>query len=700
MFLIVVIGVALLAFIIGDALTNSRNLFGEHTVVAKVGKEKIDYTEYQRKREEVNNRLEQARRQNPQQYANFDTQLLSQIALDELVGEKLLDNSVEKAGIRSSAEQLRYYVLENPVNPSFQTLIQQLNASGLNVSTPQQAYEVIFNPKRNGLTEAQMAPFQKAWVNMEEETKRLINRQTYQRLLFNTVKANDLDKQALYADFVNTRNIDVAFHPYGQVDAKKYPVSDDELNKAYAENKKDFKVMEPTKDVSFIAVRITPSAADRAAAKTLAANTVKALRDSAAQLSKDAKREGVVLEHKELRAKDIPAGALKDYVLSAAKDSVKIISENLSGFQIVKMGSRSMAIDSIQLNLVQVMGSTLPERVLAKLNAGLAVDSLTSAFGPDSVMPQLEQWIPLITREGKTQALEAAQLDSLLNAGSKFINLVSTPQGAVLAQVAKKNPPVEIYQFDEVNFSLKPSTATVNGEREKLEKFLASNTTAKQFNENAAKAGYTIEDLSITSSTPAMPRSANMQLYYPESRQVVRWIMIDGEPGEVSHVYESKDANQPAVYAVAVNAAYDDYMPVSNDNVKTYLTNKVRNSKAGDDLVKTYKGKAQSMASVASAMGSQPNNVNQFRFGRAASVSDPKIVGMINGTKPSKTVKIVKGDNGVYAFVVNSEAKEKFPFTDRQYEQQYYQLVNPDLNDMIRGAKKIDNRIFKFEAGD
>lgn len=30
-FLIVVIGVALLAFIIGDALTNSQNIFGERT---------------------------------------------------------------------------------------------------------------------------------------------------------------------------------------------------------------------------------------------------------------------------------------------------------------------------------------------------------------------------------------------------------------------------------------------------------------------------------------------------------------------------------------------------------------------------------------------------------------------------------------------------------------------------------------------
>ncbi|MDE6007626.1 MAG: SurA N-terminal domain-containing protein, partial [Muribaculaceae bacterium] len=54
-FLIIVIGVALLAFIVGDAITNGRNLFGDHTTVAKVGGEKIDYTDYMRKREELNN---------------------------------------------------------------------------------------------------------------------------------------------------------------------------------------------------------------------------------------------------------------------------------------------------------------------------------------------------------------------------------------------------------------------------------------------------------------------------------------------------------------------------------------------------------------------------------------------------------------------------------------------------------------------
>ena len=44
-FLIIVIGVALLAFIVGDAITNGSKLFGNQTTVAKVGKQKIDYTQ-------------------------------------------------------------------------------------------------------------------------------------------------------------------------------------------------------------------------------------------------------------------------------------------------------------------------------------------------------------------------------------------------------------------------------------------------------------------------------------------------------------------------------------------------------------------------------------------------------------------------------------------------------------------------------
>ncbi len=697
--LLIVIGVALLAFIIGDAITNSRNLFGDHTTVAKIGGEKIDYTEYIRKREELNNRFEQARRQNPAQFANFDNQMISQMALDELVGEKLLDEAVANAGIQTSPEQLRFYVLDNPVNPTIQTIIQQLNASGLSVSTPQQAYEIIFNPKRNGLTDAEMAPFQRLWISMEQETRQLVKRQTYQKLLYGLVKANDLDKKALYNDYVVTSNVDIAYHPYGQLDPEKYSVDDAAVKAEYDKDKNRFKVDEMTKDISFIAVNITPSAADRDAARKLAEKTVAELRDSAGQISKELKREGIVVTHKELRAKDLMPGAVKDYVLSASADSVKLISENIKGFSIVKMGRRSQVVDSIQLNLVQVVGATLPEKVLASLNSGLAVDSVSSKFGVDSVMAQKEQWIPLFTAQGKTGALESGQLDSLLRAGDKYISLMTSPQGAVLAKVTRRNAPVEVYSYDEVNFDLKPSTKTINDERAKLEKFLEDNTTAKAFAENAAKAGYSVQDLSVSASSVAVPRMAGMQSYYPDSRQVVRWIMIDGNPGEVSHIYESKDALTPALYAVAIVNEYDEFIPLANRDVNSYATDKARRSKAGDALIKEYQPKAGTIESAAAAMGVEEQNVPTFRFGRNMQVRDASVMGQIAGSKPGKVV-LVKGDNGVYAYQVKSNGKEDFPYSEAQYEQQYFQLVNPNMAEMLKGNKQYKNNIYKFEAGE
>ncbi len=697
-FLIIVIGVALLAFIVGDAITNGSKLFGNQTTVAKVGKQKIDYTEYQRKRQELNNQLEEARRQNPQQYANFDTQILAQMALEQLVGEKLLDDAVDKAGVRSTGNQLRFYMLENPINEKVNLVIRQLMASGVQVSTPAQAYEIIFNPKRNGLSDADMAPFQRQWLAVEEETKQMIARNTYQRLLYGTVKANELDKKSMYNDYVATADVEIAFKPFGQLDEKKYPVSASEINDRYKQERYRFEVMEPTKEVSFIAVNVVPSAADIKNAKALAQKTVKALRDST--LGKDMRREGVVVERRQLRASDISNAAIKSYVASAPADSVSLISETPRGFTIVKMGSRRAEVDSIQVNIVSVAGAALPAKVLATLNSGIVVDSIKSVYKTDSVTVQPKQWIQLFTAAGPTNAIEKGQLDTLMNAGGRYVELFKSNDGAVYAQVADKKAPVEVYEYEEINYDVKPSVRTVSDERAKLEKFLAANSTAAKFKANAAKAGYNVQEFDFTQSLPAVPRFQGMNQYYPDSRQVVRWVMIDGNKGDVSHIYESKDANAPALYAVAVDSEYEDFIPADNKKVKDLLTSEVRASKAGDAMVKQYQAKASSVASAAAAMGVQSSSSPAFRFGRNYSVSDPAVTGRISGTNPGAKVYVVKGADGVYAYRVKSRKNENFPYNADSYEQQYYQLVNPDMQGMLRGDRKIVNNVYKFEAGD
>lgn len=699
-FLIVVIGVALLAFIVGDALTNSRNIFGDHTTVAKVGNVKVDYLEYQRKREDLNNQLEEARRNNPQQYSNFDTQILPEMAVEQLMQEALVLNAADKADIRCTGNLLRFYMLDNPNNPEVVKVMRQLISNNISVQTPQQAYEVIFNPKRNGLTDAQVEPYQRAWLAAEKETERLVKLQTYQRLLTGLVHANDLDKKALYNDYVATSNVNVAFKPYGELNEKEYPVSDKEIADRYNKDKNEFMVEEPTREISFISVQILPSAADQKASKDLAAKTVASL-SNGGQLSKDIKKDGVNLTRYALREKDIDP-TLRGIVTTASADSAKIVSNDIQGFKVVRVVSRTSAVDSIQVNLVSVASEGLGKRVLADLNSGKVVaDSLMSKFSADSVATQLEQWIPLYTADGETNALPKETLDSLRNAGGKYISIrQGAGQGMLIAQLAKQNAAVSVVEYDLAEYVLAPSTETRNRERSKFEKFLGANNTAEKFTANAAKEGYTVQQFVLTSSTPAVPRFQGMNQYYPESRQVVRWVMIDGEKGEVSHIYNSNDAVRPSMYAAVIEDAYDDYAPVTNKAVREELTARIRADNAGDKMLKEYSGKTQTVESAAQAMKVEMKNYPKMRFALGSGIGDARLVGRISGAKADKKVNITKGSDGVYVYQVVAHENEKFPYNADIYDRQYAQFVNIDMVKMLQGTKRVNNNVYKFEAGE
>lgn len=706
-FLIIVIGVALLAFIIGDALTNSRNILGDHTTVAKVGGTKIDYTDYLRQRETLNNRYEEARRQNPDQMANFDMQLLPQMALDQLIQETVLNNASDKAGIRSSANLLRYYMLENPRNQNVMELMQSLQGAGIAAQTPAQAYDIIFNPKRNGLTDAQVEPLQRAWLAAEKETETQIRQMIYQRLLMGTVRSNELDRKALYNDYVTTQQVDMAYLPFGNLTEKEYPVSEKELKAAYDKEKKLFAVDQDTRDIAFIAVTVNPSDADRKACSALADQTVKYMSQNPGALSKELKKEGVSLNHHALRASDIPAGALKDFVVSgtgadsvSTNSNVALVNMGVGGFTVVRRGTVTTAIDSIQLNIVSTATEDLGNKVMAALNGGLKADSLINRYSTDSVSSQLNQWIPLYTADGATNAISTQQLDSLRNAGGRFIALQSGPQGALLAQVVKQNAPVTIYDYEEASYVLGPSDATMSAERDKLEKFLATNNDASKFIAAATKAGYSLQEYTVTASTPAIPRFQGMNQYYPDSRQVMRWIMIDADENTVSHIYESKNPTSPVLYAAAVKYIYDDFKPMRNNDVRTYLSDKIRRQKAGDKLAQKFSKNTQSLQSAAGAMGVNVTNIPSFRFGHNAGVNDAAVTGKIAGTQANKKVILAKGLDGIYVYQVMSTKKENFPFNDQMYEQQYNQFINMDWISMLIGTGKIKNNIYKFEGGD
>ena len=698
--LVVIIAVALLAFILGDAITNGRNLFGNNTTVAKIGDKKIDIQDYQRKQQELSQREEELRKNNPQ--AASDPQTLSQRALDELIQEQLVSEAVTNLGIQASPEMLRFFMIENPqtVLPEMQQLIAALQQSGISVTSPAEAYDVIFQPQKHGLSARQMAPFQQNWVILEKKYNDQITYMIYNMLSANSVKANKLDIAAMKRDYVTAANVKVAKKPYGNLSAKDYPVSDAEIQKLYNEQKERYALDETTKRISFIAVNVPPSNKDVETSSLLAATVVKELRGNG-QVSKETRKNGLDIQRHDMRLSDVKNQQLKAFLQSAPLGRDSIISQNQTGFLIAKVNNRTTQVDSIEVSTISVQGGKdLVEKVLAYTRSDFPIDSINNRFSKDSVAYQAPQWMPLYTAAGSMKnnlGIQTSTLDSLTNSNGSYMVILEQDGIAVLGAVKNKKAPKEIVEYETYEYELHPSETTLADARQKLQKFISQNNTAAKFVKNAKAAGYNPEDLEITPSTPAISKGFNQ--YYADSRALVRWVVMDGKDGEVSKIYQSKDPAHPALYVAAVVNTYEEYLPWNDKRVKEELTAQIRRDKAGDKMVKQY-SKA-TLEEAAQAMQVEPVTVEKLQLAKQdMTVTDQKVKGRIMGSKASNKLQVVKGDDGVYAYIIEEVVQEPVQMTDENFAQMAQQLYQINPAAALRGKKKIENNVYKFEMGE
>ena len=384
-FLIVVIGIALLAFIVGDAITNGRSLFGSGSTIASLGDAKVDISEYQ-------SRLNMYQEANP----DADVQELSQATIDALINEKLLDAAAKKLGVEVSDEQTTYYIMEQPLQPmqlfmnTYGRAVQQMYPNAQ--LTPTLMYNIIFTPEKYGLSADQTEGLKQAWIAMEKETKAAAARNIYMQLLYATIQPNDLDKKALFAQNTDSYTVDVARKAFGELDKKKYPVSDADIKAEYDKNKNMFMVKELTKTVGFIAYSVKPSDADIKLAKELQAAALKSVK-AGQPLAKDLQKQGVRFDTRTATTANAGDYQLSSFLKGAPVDSVALFDRGGS-FRIVKLVGNSAANDSLEVAFVQVMKDQVAA-VTADIKAGMALDSLSGKYSADQVGVSPAQWVSI-----------------------------------------------------------------------------------------------------------------------------------------------------------------------------------------------------------------------------------------------------------------------------------------------------------------
>lgn len=670
--IISILGVALLLFIL-TAVDRPQELFSDNHTVVKVDGQKIDYMEYQRRVEEQQEQLRQ------QGYTNLDAAQVQQYTLQQMVNETLMNQEIERLGLKVTDKELTSALLGETPHPYVAQMLQQMG-----VPSAQMLYDFAYNPSKNGVDAQQAQQLQSMWKALESDTEKLLLQQKFMSMFTGALTANKLDAQASYEDNASTSTIAYAKADFGQLKDEDFPVSDSEINSLYNQEKNRYRILEPQTVLSYITVDIAPSEADRLAAE-------KDVEAAVAALKAQEGTEGVAADSK-FYVNRVSATAaklatnLRNNLEKLQADTVSVISTYDNRYTIGKFLGSTTAVDSVLLDIAYLNEGVSADSIVATLNSGVKADSLAAiAQKNDSVWVSMTEPSMTILRDEISQA-EAGRFFAPKSAGAN-------PNMAI--RVRSKKAPVTVYDIAEITYDVIPSNATVSKLNDDLRKYLAENTNAKAFEENATKAGYSALTAVVTPSSLSVNGLA-------ESRNAAKWA-IDAKKDQVSGVF--KDDKDSRLMAAAVKDVYTgDFVPASNPEVRAYLTNKIRNQKKAESLVAKFQGKGKTVAEYATVMGVKADTT-QVTFGqgyiRNFGMNESALQANVAVAKQGEVRGPIALNNSVVVFDVVSVANQGRAFNYENdamvfNQREGVQTFQNQLFNVLLGNKKIENRIQKF----
>lgn len=163
-FLFTIIILALLAFILGDALTSGRSFFGPGDTIAKVGGEKIKYQDYSARYTQNSEQAQQSQRRS-------DPDELAQSTLQQLVFETLLNREIDNLGITVTDKEITAAMTGDNPHPAvaqfIYTVAQQLGLpEGSNGRT---IIDVMNNPARYNFPPEVGEQIKQMWKAQEDQ---------------------------------------------------------------------------------------------------------------------------------------------------------------------------------------------------------------------------------------------------------------------------------------------------------------------------------------------------------------------------------------------------------------------------------------------------------------------------------------------------------------------------------------------------
>lgn len=240
------------------------------------------------------------------------------------------------------------------------------------------------------------------------------------------------------------------------------------------------------------------------------------------------------------------------------------------------------------------------------------------------------------------------------------------------------------YDFAIISYTVEPSTATRDEIKQKISEFAKANNTPALMEKNAADAGYNLQHTYIT------PSSFTVQ-DLPDSFNAAHWA-VKAKKDQVSPVFATQQDNRFMI--VAVKDIYDgELMPVTDDNVRNYMTQRIRARKKAESLADKYAGQADNIDAYAQLMEATVTETD-------INIRNPygmKVLGSAAAAEKGALVGPIAGNGQVVVFEVVESGQSETPMTEQQLRDEYKQRIGGNaivnrIPGILRHDKKIETR--------
>ena len=696
--LVLVVGVALFAFIIGDFLNSGSTYFRQsQEKIAEVDGVVIKIQEFQNRVDEMNEmyKMQTGSTSLPEEY---QTQI-RQSVFDGMVQEIVLNEATSDLGLTVSPEELFDMVQGENISPMIQQMQMFVNpqtgafdkAALLNFLKTIDTENIASYPADQ---QAQLLQARQFWMFWEKNIKRQRLEQKYTTLLSKAVSANKLDaKDAFDASAVSSDMV-YAMQSYSTIPDSTIQVSKSEIEKLYNQRKELFKQKE-SKVIKYISVDIRPSQEDYDNASA----EIEALKKELATTTRVA---DLVAENSEIPYMDafFSENALdpemKQFVKTAAVgDIYGPVFEN-DKYRMFKLVDKTVAPDSVNVSHIMLANTGDEAAVQAKADSLLTVlkdggdfAALAKEFSVDQAAERGGElgWFTEAT------ALRGVNEDFKNTVFSTAVNgyaIVKSAYGTHIVKVTDKTANVDKYKVADIDMTVSPSTKTYGNIYNELNQFISKNRDIDKLDDAAKEAGYNLlSNVTVTANDQVLGTIRN-------SRPVIRWAFQNGK-GSISEIFE---CDNKFVIAAVQGTLPEGYR--SLESVTPMLRSELVAQKKGEQISQALAAKnLTSVDAYAQAMGASVDSVKFVSFStrRIAGIGvEPKLNAMVSLAQKGQVCAPVAGNNGVYVFDVYAQNKESKTY-DEAAEMKaldasnMYRFSIQAIQSLVNKADVEDNRI-------